>query len=98
LKLKWSAFAVEDRDRIFEYLAERNPLAALEVDDRFDQSVERLLPHPQVGRPGRVEGTRELVVAGTPYIAAYRVSRDEIVILRLLHGAQEWPDRFTAEN
>ena len=46
----------------------------------------------QSGRPGRVAGTRELVVTGTPYVAAYQVTRETVRILRVLHGAQQWPD------
>jgi toxin ParE1/3/4 len=47
---------------------------------------------PSMGRPGRVPGTRELVIAGTPYIVAYRAKRRSIEILRVLHGAQKWTD------
>jgi len=45
-----------------------------------------------MGRPGRIEGTRELVVSGTPYIAAYRIVGDTVRVLRVLHGAQQWPE------
>ena len=47
-----------------------------------------------MGRPGRIEGTRELVISRTPYIAAYRIAGDTVRILRLLHGAQQWPDEY----
>ncbi|WP_296900229.1 type II toxin-antitoxin system RelE/ParE family toxin [Thiohalocapsa sp.] len=46
-----------------------------------------------MGRPGRVLDTRELMVTGTPYLVPYTVSDNEIVILRVLHGAQQWPQR-----
>jgi plasmid stabilization system protein ParE len=45
-----------------------------------------------MGRPGRIEGTRELVISRTPYIAAYRIAGDNVRVLRVLHGAQQWPD------
>ena len=47
-----------------------------------------------IGRPGRVEGTRELVVAGTPYIVPYRVKAEIVQIITVLHSAQRWPDRI----
>jgi toxin ParE1/3/4 len=50
--------------------------------------------HPRVDRPGRIEGTRELVFPGTPYIVAYRVAASEVIVLRILHSAQQWPTRL----
>jgi toxin ParE1/3/4 len=58
-------------------------------------TVEALLPeHPEIGRPGRISGTRELVVRGTPFIVPYRTVGREIQVLRVYHGARKWPDRF----
>jgi addiction module RelE/StbE family toxin len=65
------------------------------VDDRIRAQVRQLLQFPETGRPGRIEGTRELVISQTPYIAAYRITGDTVRILRILrmlHGAQLWPD------
>jgi toxin ParE1/3/4 len=56
------------------------------------RQIHHLAAHPQMGRPGRVHGTRELVITRTPYIAIYRLSSEAIQILRLLHGAQQWPE------
>ncbi len=53
-----------------------------------------MLQHPEMGRHGRIEGTRELVISRTPYIAAYRITGDTVRILRVLHGAQLWPDEI----
>ena len=50
-----------------------------------------LLQHPQMGRPGRKKGTRELVISRTPFIVVYRAKGARIEIIRLLHGAQQWP-------
>ena len=94
MRLEWSAFAIEDRDAIFDYIEEDSPRAAVVVDDRIRVQVRQLLQYPETGRPGRVDGTRELVIRRTPYIAAYRVSGDVVRILRVLHGAQQWPDEI----
>jgi toxin ParE1/3/4 len=50
-----------------------------------------LLAHPQMGRPGRVAGTRELVISSTPFVVIYRLQGQSIEVLRLLHSAQQWP-------
>jgi toxin ParE1/3/4 len=50
--------------------------------------------HPEIGRPGRIRGTRELVATGTPYIVAYRFVADRLTVLRLLHGARRWPRKL----
>ena len=94
MRLEWSAFAIEDRDGIFDYIEEDSPHAAVVVDDRIRMQVRQLLQFPETGRPGRIEGTRELVIIRTPYIAAYRITGDTVRILRVLHGAQLWPDEM----
>lgn len=90
--LEWSAFAFTDREAIFDYIEADSPRAAISTDDRIKECVENLARFPEMGRPGRVEETRELAISGTPYIAAYRVAGNTVRILRLLHGAQQWPD------
>jgi addiction module RelE/StbE family toxin len=56
--------------------------------------VEGLMKFPEMGRPGRVDGTRELVIQRTSYIAAYRITGTTVRILRVLHGAQMWPEEL----
>ncbi|RZI54045.1 MAG: type II toxin-antitoxin system RelE/ParE family toxin [Pseudomonas sp.] len=92
MKLTWSAFALSDRDAIFTYIELENPSAAILVDERIVAAVSRLGEFPASGRVGRIAGTRELVIKGTPYVAAYEISETVVRILRVLHGAQEWPD------
>lgn len=94
MRLFWSAFALADRDGIFTHIEADNPHAAITVDERIAASARRLVDFPESGRPGRVAGTRELVITGTPYIAAYAVTAETIRILRVLHGAQRWPDEI----
>lgn len=74
-----------------DYIAQDNPLAAIEQDEQIERQVGLLLLQPKMGRPGRVKGTRELVVSRTPFIVAYRIEGSRIEIIRLLHGAQRWP-------
>ena len=92
MRLVWSPQAVRDADDLTAYIARDNPVAAIEVRDRIEQLVEGLLDYPRMGRPGRVPGTRELVISRTPYLVAYRVAGDTITVLRVLHGAQRWPE------
>jgi len=92
--LEWSVFAMAGREAIFDYIEADSPRAAMAVDDRIEASVEGLAQFPEMGRPGRVEGTRELVISRTPYIAAYRILGVTVRILRILHGAQQWPDEM----
>jgi toxin ParE1/3/4 len=92
VKLVWSAFALSDRDDIFTHIEADNPVAAITVDERIVVAARRLQDFPESGRPGRIAGTRELVVSGTPYVAAYTVTETTVRVLRVLHGAQQWPD------
>jgi addiction module RelE/StbE family toxin len=79
---------------IKERIAADNPAAASRMIERIRDAVSRLARFPASGRPGRVAGTRELVIAGTPYIVPYRVTGDAVQIITILHGAQRWPERF----
>jgi len=91
VKIEWLPAAEDNLEDQLSYIAERNPSAAIEVGDAIDVAVARLVDFPEIARPGRVRGTRELVVAGTPYIVVYRVEPAAVVILRVLHGGQNWP-------
>ena len=95
MKLVWSFEAIEDLISLRAYIAEESPAGAQRVLSRILHAVEDLLPqHPHMGRPGRVPGTRELVIPRTPYIVPYRVQRETIQILRVYHSARRWPDSF----
>jgi plasmid stabilization system protein ParE len=65
---EWSAYAWADRDAIFNYIEADSPPAAITVDNRIREQIETLLRFPQIGRPGRIQGTRELVISRTPYV------------------------------
>jgi toxin ParE1/3/4 len=94
VKIVWLTGAKRSRDSQIAYIADRSPRAAIAMGDAISGAVSRLKDHPRSGRPGRVKGTRELVVSGTPYVIAYRVETSAVVILRVMHGAQRWPRRF----
>ncbi len=79
-----------DLDKIVDHIALDNPLAALNMWDKIERQVERLRDFHRSGRSGRMPETRELVVSGTPFIVVYVVS-DDVELVRVLHGAQQWP-------
>ena len=94
MTLRWTRLAARDLEAAFEYLALDSADAAGAVVDRILSAIEALERHPEMGRDGRVPRTRELVITGTPFIVAYRVRKDRIEILAVLHGARRWPERF----
>lgn len=91
MKVEWLREAVRNLESQLSYIAERNPAAAVRLGEAIAAAVARLAEFPEIAPRGRVEGTRELSVAGTPYIAIYRIEAARIVILRLLHDNQNWP-------
>ncbi len=90
----FSPQAREDLREIFIYIAEDSPPAARLVLTRIKERVKELKDNPHIGRPGRVPGTRELVITKTSYLAPYQVVDDAIQILRVYHGSRQWPERF----
>ena len=94
MKIHWSPEACSDLDRICDYLLAERPSIALPTLDRIEARVGALRDHPGLGRPGRVAGTRELVVSGLPYVIPYRVKSGRIEIVRVLHAARLWPEGF----
>ena len=91
MKLRLSRPASRDLEIIYEYIARESPRAARNVVERIASVLDMLEEHPRLGRPGRVQGTREAVVTRTGYVAVYRVDGDEIAVARIVHGRQQWP-------
>jgi toxin ParE1/3/4 len=92
----WSEHALDDMDALAAYIAADNPVAALKVLDRIETAAERL-GHTPIGRRDRVAGTYEKPVVGLPYIIAYALQAlptggERIVIVRVIHGARNWPE------
>jgi toxin ParE1/3/4 len=94
MKVLWLRRADARLVEIADYIAEANPAAAYAMTMRLRRAGNALSDMPYIGRPGRVAGTRELVVVGTPYLLAYRVTDTSIHILHVLHGRQQWPEAF----
>ena len=91
--IEWSEQATRQLDQAHDYIALSNSEeVAARVTRQIVTSVQRLATFPMSGRSGRVSGTRELVVPNTPFIAAYAIDEELIVILALYHGAQHWPE------
>ncbi len=94
MTLVWLRRAERSLEAIADYIARENLQAAHATILTMRTAAARLIDNPALGRPGRVPGTRELVVVGTPYILPYRVQGEIIQILHVLHGARQWPERF----
>jgi len=92
VKPRWTPVAAHHLQAVYDYLARERPAAANDTIDRVLAAIEALEAFPHLGRSGRVPGTRELVVAGTPFIAAYRLRKRDVEILAVLHAARRWPD------
>ena len=90
MALFWTPEATQDRDEIYDYIEADNPTAALALDELFAEKARYLVDHPGLGRPGRVAGTRELVVHPN-YILVYDVAGNRVRVLRVLHAARQWP-------
>jgi len=92
MRLVWTEPAMRDLASAQAWIAHDRPLAAASQVQRVVDAVRRLRDFPNVGRPGRRGGARELVVPGGPFIVAYRIRGEEIAILRIFHGARRWPE------
>jgi len=90
----WTQRARRNLNDIGEYIAQDDPAAAERTIRRIVETVSSLAYYPLIGRIGRVEGTRELVIANTPYIAVYR-TRERVEVLLVRHAAQRWPEAFS---
>lgn len=91
MRVEWLPEATRSLVAQLEWIGERDPWVAIDIGDAIEAAVSRLADHPTMARPGRVAGTRELVVVGTPYVVVYRIEPTAVVVLRVLHGAQRWP-------
>ncbi len=91
MKIRLTLKAEGDLEAVAAFIRKDNPAAAVRTVLRVLDAVEGLCEFPNIGRPGRVHGTRELVINRTPFIAVYKVIRNTVWILRVLHAARRWP-------
>ena len=91
MRVRWTRLALADLDSVYEYIAADDAAAALRVMERIEHAVSVFIRHPEAGRAGRIAGTRELVVSGTPFIVPYRFRRDAIQVLAVIHASRKWP-------
>lgn len=94
MQVRWTRRALRALDAIAEYIAQDRPLAASRVVARIQEAGDHLVENPDSGRVGRIAGTRELVVSGTPFILPYRAREGDLEILNVLHAARRWPESF----
>ena len=90
MKIVWLTPSRRDLTDIIIYIADDNPLAAIELDEAIITAANGLADFPQMGRPGRVVGTRELIVCNN-YIIVYQVLKNEVHVLAILHASRQWP-------
>ena len=94
MQVKWLRTALRNLDEEATFIAADDPRAAQLVVERVLNAVEMLASQPALGRPGRVSGTRELVVAKTRYLIPYRVRGDIVEVLRVFHTSRRVPKRW----
>jgi addiction module RelE/StbE family toxin len=92
MTVRWSPTGLRDLESLYSYIAEDDSSAAATTVEAILAGIEALTRHPEMGRKGRVAGTRELVMA--PYVIAYHALKTKIDILAIIHGARRWPDSF----
>jgi len=91
MSIKWTVLAADDLDGVIDYIGRDDRPTAERVGREIVAAVSRLVAFPGLGRPGRVKGTRELIVPDLPYIVVYEARGDRVCVLRLLHAARAYP-------
>jgi len=94
MKVVWSRRAVQHLVALREYIGKDSEQNAALVAGRILDAVDLLRARPELGRPGRVAGTRELVVPDTPYIIPYRIRQNRLELMAVFHGRQRWPAKL----
>ena len=94
MKVVWSRRAIRHLMNLRDYIEKDSAQNARMVSERILRAVDLLQTHPEIGRPGRVLGTRELIVPDTPYIIPYRVRGERLELISVFHGRQKWPEKL----
>jgi toxin ParE1/3/4 len=94
MRIDWTFAAESDLLAIVNYIAQESIQNAVAFDIRVQERVEQLADFPESGKPGRIQGTRELITPHDRYVIVYEVHGDIVSVLRIIHGGQEWPVDF----
>jgi toxin ParE1/3/4 len=92
MRVKWLRKALLNLDDEANHIAQDNPKAAAKFVVHLHTKALMLGEQPDMGRPGRIPGTRELVITQFPYILPYRVRNNAVEILRVFHTSRKWPE------
>ena len=92
--IRWTEKAFQNLEAAVLCIREDSPQAARDLAKKILLNTNYLIVHPQIGRPGRCKGTRELIITGTPFIVPYRIKGGKVEILTVLHGARKWPKKI----
>ena len=94
MKIRWTPRASKQLEAIYSYVADHSLQVAETLVEQLYSAIKILERYPESGRRGRIEGTRELVVTNSPYIVFYRIRRDRVHILAIIHAARKLPTRL----
>jgi toxin ParE1/3/4 len=94
MKIVWSPRAIRHLIHLRAYIQKDSEQNTALIAPRILQAVELIQTQPEMGRAGRVLGTRELIIPDTPYLIPYRVRRDRLELIAVFHGRQKWPAKL----
>ena len=87
MKITWSPEAANDLENLFDHISKDSPERAIAVYELIMEQIESLINQPHLGRPGRIAGTRELIISSASYITPYRIKHHRVEIIRVYHSA-----------
>ena len=91
MQVRYTRLAISDLSQAYGYIEADSPQNARAIGKRIEKSIDTLALYPLLGKQGRVEGTREFLVTGTPFIIIYRAKKDVLQILSILHTSRKYP-------
>jgi toxin ParE1/3/4 len=92
MQVKWLRRVLRNLEQARNYVFQDNPTAAQELILKIQNAANQLQNYPFMGKNGRVEGTRELIISNSPYILIYRVKEESVEVLRILHTSKRYPE------
>jgi addiction module RelE/StbE family toxin len=92
MQVKWLRRALRNLEQARNYVFQDNPTAAQELIIKIQNAANQLQNYPFMGKNGRVEGTKELIISNSPYILIYRIKEESVEVLRILHTSKRYPE------